>query len=74
MYCLLLFQIWFPASSSSSSESSTEPSSESSESEIEEPPSEPILSEQEMNDLAAKMMRAELMGNTVSDCFYSSPA
>ena len=52
------------SSSSSSSESEAEPERKSTP---EPPPPVKILTEKEMNQLGAKIVRAELMGNAVSN-------
>lgn len=57
------------SSSSSSSESGSEAASDSDSSIEEEPQPSARLTEQEMNDIGAKIVKAELMGNQVSGMF-----
>ena len=70
MYMQIFIQFnFFPGESNSESESSNS-DSESDHSESQETKEEPpvvILSEDEMNKLGAKIMKAELMGNQVND-------
>ena len=68
-----IFLILSESSSDSSGKEQSESDSEGSEQGQRSPTPEPevkILSEKEMNELGAKIVKAELMGDDVSECTY----